>query len=85
MLKRENKINPLLYILYDKVERFKGSILLVEDICGKGLFDLDSNREILSTIHKSISTYGDDIIATTDIGLRIYRYNKGILTEKNPV
>lgn len=83
MLKRENKINPLLNILYDKVERFKGSLLLVEDMHGKGLFDLDSNKEILSTVHKSISTYDDNIIATTDLGLRIYKYNKGVLTEKN--
>lgn len=72
-LKRTEKLlNPILYIIYDKIYRFKGSLLEVVYNNKVGVYDLDKQKEIVPTDYLSIRIDGNIIFANT--GLKEIEY-----------
>lgn len=63
MKRAEELLNPILYMLYDQIFRFKGSLL--EVMCGNkvGVYDLDKNKEIVPVEYINIRLSGNKIIA----------------------
>lgn len=72
MKRTEKLLNPILYLIYDKIYRLKGSLLEVVYNNKVGVYDLDKQKEIVPTDYLSIRI--DDNIIFANTGLKEIEY-----------
>ncbi|MBO5388435.1 MAG: hypothetical protein J6A59_09880 [Lachnospiraceae bacterium] len=72
MKRVEKLLNPILYLIYDKIYRLKGSLLEVVYDNKVGVYDLDKQKEIVPTEYISIKVVDNIIFANT--GLKEIKY-----------
>ena len=68
----EHKINPLLFLFYEGIYRFHGSLLEVVSHGKSGVYDLDKNKEIVPTEYNTLRVENNRIIAVNSFGTKEY-------------